>query len=100
MESYTTLSEAIAGLKQQGYTRDFNLTKDCLECSTSSERFPPQTFQVDRFFRFEGMSDPDDNSILYAITAKDGTRGTLLDAYGVYAESISEEMLQALRMPK
>lgn len=100
MESYTTLSEALNALKQQGYTRDFNLTNDSLVCRTSGESFPPQTFQVDRFFRFEGLNDPDDSSILYAITAQDGTRGVLVDAYGVYANSISDEMLEALRMPK
>lgn len=100
MESYTTLSEALTALKEQGYTRDFNLTTDSLVCRTSGECFPPQTFQVDRFFRFEGLNDPDDSSILYAITAQDGTRGVIVDAYGVYADSISDAMLEALRMPK
>lgn len=100
MESYTTLSEAIDALKQQGYIRDFNLTENSLVCKLNGQCFPAKTFQVDKFFRFEGMNDPDDSSILYAITAEDGTRGLLLDAYGVYAENISDEMLEALRMPK
>ncbi|HCS21827.1 MAG TPA: phosphoribosylpyrophosphate synthetase [Bacteroidetes bacterium] len=100
MESYNTLTEALDSLKQQGYTRDFNLTRDSLVCNTSGECYPPQTFQVDRFFRFEGLNDPDDSSILYAITAEDGSRGVLVDAYGAYADAISDEMLEALRMPK
>ena len=47
--------------------------------------------------RFEGMSSTDDNSILYAISSKDGIKGTLVDAYGVYAQNISEEMRKKLR---
>ena len=39
------------------------------------------------FFRFEGESDPDDNAILYVIETNDGTKGTLIDAYGVYNDA-------------
>jgi hypothetical protein len=38
------------------------------------------------FFRFEGESDPADNSILYAIETDDGKKGILSDAYGPYAD--------------
>jgi hypothetical protein len=43
------------------------------------------------------MSSTDDNSVLYAISAKDGIKGLLVDAYGVYAENISEAMRRKLR---
>jgi hypothetical protein len=38
------------------------------------------------------MSNPDDNSVLFAIESNDGLKGTLLDAYGVYAENLTPEM--------
>jgi hypothetical protein len=34
---------------------------------------------------FEGVSDPDDLSVLYAIEAQDGTRGVVADAFCPYA---------------
>lgn len=36
--------------------------------------------------RFEGTSDPDDMSVIYALEARDGMRGTLTDACGSYAD--------------
>ncbi len=96
MESYTTLSQAITALQQQGYDHDFNLETNCLSCGKKNTSYPAEAFIVDKFFRFEGMTDPDDSSVLYAITASDGTKGLLVDAYGVYASSISDEMLRKL----
>ena len=56
-----------------------------------------EDFDVDETHRFEGMSSTDDNSVLYAISSKDGIKGLLVDAYGVYAENISEAMRRKLR---
>jgi hypothetical protein len=33
MKSYNTLTEAINDLSRQGYTYNFNLKHDCLECA-------------------------------------------------------------------
>lgn len=38
-----------------------------------------------KHYRFEGISDPDDMSVVYAIESGDGTRGIIGDAFGVYA---------------
>ena len=32
MDSYVTLTETLAELRKQGYTEDFNLQQNCLEC--------------------------------------------------------------------
>lgn len=44
--------------------------------------YKPADLNLVEEFRFEGMSNPSDNSILYIIEAKDGTKGTALVAYG------------------
>lgn len=97
MENYDTLSEAINGLQHRGYTYDFNLKHDGLECASLQIHIHPEDFKVDEHYRFEGMSNPDDNSILYAISSKDGIKGLLVDAYGMYSENISEAMRTKLR---
>ncbi|MDV7139225.1 phosphoribosylpyrophosphate synthetase [Maribacter sp. TH_r10] len=97
MKNYDTLSEAITGLQADGYVYDFNLKSHCLECATLKLELNPEDFEVDGMFRFEGMSSTDDNSVLYAISSKNGIKGLLVDAYGVYAENISEAMRKKLR---
>lgn len=101
MRDYATLSEAIHDLKARGYTLDFNLKPDCIECSELELELHPEKFIVDEFYRFEGMSSTDDSSILYAISSEEGHKGLLVDAYGVYADSLNEDMIQklAIRRP-
>lgn len=97
MKGYDTLVEALNDLQKRGYTYDFNLKNHCVACASLKIEIQPEDFNVDEVHRFEGMSSTDDNSILYAISSKDGVKGTLVDAYGIYAENISEEMRKKLR---
>lgn len=97
MKTYDTLSEAISDLQANGYAYDFNLKPECLECPSLKIEIHPEDFKVDKTYRFEGMSSTDDNSILYAISSKNGINGLLVDAYGMYAENISETMRRKLR---
>ena len=98
MKSYDTLSQALNSLKSDGYTSDFNLCPDGLECPSTKVKIKPEEFHVDAVYRFEGMTNPADSSVLYAISSTSGLRGVLVDAYGVYAESISQEMIGKLTM--
>ncbi|MDO5510885.1 MAG: phosphoribosylpyrophosphate synthetase [Weeksellaceae bacterium] len=96
--NYNTLSEAIEGMKKEGYTEDFNLTENEIKCMGTELCYNPESFEIHNALRFEGMSNPDDNSVLYAIEANDGTKGLLVDAYGAYAEAISPKMARKLRV--
>lgn len=96
MKTYNTLSEAINDLKKRGYVEDFNVQPTCLECASLSLKLHPEDFVVDEFHRFEGMSNPDDNSIVFAISSNDGIKGTLVDAYGVYSENLTDSMVRKL----
>jgi hypothetical protein len=101
MHTYDTLSEALADLRQRGYIEDLNLKPFCVECKSRELYLHPADFTVDEFYRFEGASNPDDNSIVFAISSQDGRlKGTLVDAYGTYAEYLTEEMIHKLRMPE
>lgn len=94
MFSYDTLSEAINGLKQRGYTLDFNLQENCLVCN--HDRFDVNDFEIIEFHRFEGNTDPSDEAIVYAIESVSGHRGVLVSGYGIAAEGISAEMAKKL----
>jgi hypothetical protein len=58
---------------------------DGLRAAEGGRTFRADELLIREFHRFEGVSDPDDMSIVYAIESRDGTRGTLVDAFGVYA---------------
>ncbi|MGV3557899.1 phosphoribosylpyrophosphate synthetase [Larkinella arboricola] len=98
MQTYDTLVEALDDLNKKGYTHDFNLANDCLICHKPLLQLRPEQFHIVDVFRFEGMSNPDDNSILYAIESTDGQKGTLVSAYGVYADEVSNEMMAKLKI--
>ncbi len=95
---FDTLSEAIKNLQSRGYDLDFNLTENHLQCKKIDVKFLPKDFKIDEFHRFEGMTNPGDMSILYAISTKDGSKGTLVDAYGAYSDPLSTEMIQKMRI--
>ena len=100
MKNYKTLSDATNDLRTRGYTEDLNLKGTCHECPSRNLQLNPEDFAIDEFYRFEGMSNPSDNSIVYAISSKEGIKGVLVDAYGVYADSLNDAMIRKLRIQR
>ena len=91
-----TLSQRINELKDQGYTCDFNLDDDKISDKNINSSYLPDDFNVDKVYRFEGMTNPADNSILYAITTSDNRKGLLVDGYGVSGGQVSKGMREKL----
>jgi len=98
MANYDTLTEAITVKQAEGYVFDFNLSNAKLDCKTLNKTFKASEFNVDAFYRFEGDSNPDDSSILYAIRTESGVKGLLVDAYGAYSDNTNAEMIQKLKI--
>lgn len=98
MKNYDTLTEAINIKQAEGYTFDFNLSSSTLQCRKLNKTFDSSEFTVDSFYRFEGDSNPDDSSILYAISTEYGLKGLLVDAYGAYSDNLNVEMIQKLKI--
>jgi len=97
-ESYGTLSETINGLIKVGYTHDFNIKEDCLVCHQIDSILSPHDFQIDKVYRFEGESNPDDQSILYAISStKFNIKGTLINGYGISSDDITAKIIEKLK---
>lgn len=97
MEGYTTLVDAMNGLHKEGYVEDFNLKENCLECRAGQYRIFHNEFEIDKYYRFEGETDPGDESILYAISSdKYNLKGVLVNGYGIYSDPIADEMLKKL----
>jgi hypothetical protein len=98
MQTYDTVSEAINALTAKGYTRNFNLTNDCLLCGETQTQLKSSEFEIDAAYRFEGETDPGDEMIVYAISSFDGlVKGTLVNAYGMYSDGISADLVAKLK---
>jgi hypothetical protein len=82
-----TLVSCINSLVRSGFTEDYKIIGGRLKALKRDRIYAPEEVKVVNFYRFEGESDPADNSILYAIETSDGSKGTLVDAYGPYADS-------------
>ena len=96
-ESYGTLSETINGLIGMGYIHDFNIQEECVVCRQTNETLAPDDFQIDKVYRFEGQSNPDDQSILYAISsAKFNLKGTLVNGYGISSDENTSKLIEKL----
>lgn len=80
---YDTLVEATEKLKERGYTYDFQVKREgILEVIDSDQRFSPDEVELHEFHRFEGITNPEDMAIIYALETNTGLKGTIVDAYG------------------
>lgn len=98
MFTYDTVSEATKGLKERGYTLDFNLEENCLICH--GDKFNINEFEIVEVHRFEGDTDPSDEAVVYAIESAAGKKGVLVTGYGISAEGMSAEMIKKLSIER
>ena len=78
----STMTSCTAYLTKEGFTENFVATETGIEAPTNKKTYIPDEIRIVNFYRFEGESDPADNSILYAIETNDGVKGMLIDSYG------------------
>ena len=97
MINYDNLIEALDDLRKRGYTLDYNLHGQGSLLIVNEIALHPEDFEINEIYRFEGMSNPDDSSVIYAIESKGGDKGVLIDSYGMYAEAFTPEMVMKLK---
>jgi len=81
-----SLVECLKKMVDDGYKEEFSVEDGKLKSLNDDKLYGPTEISIVNFFRFEGESNPDDNSIMYVIETNDGKKGTLIDAYGAYAD--------------
>jgi len=96
-ESYGTLWQTVDGLKKDGYDMDFNIREECIVCHENNTVLSPDDFEIDKVYRFEGESNPDDAAVVYAISSPTyGVKGTLVNGYGIYTDEGSDRLMKKL----
>src|SRR5262245_15602617 len=88
-----TLAATIDHLNRHGFTGHFGVIADGLREFSTGAPFGAAYLRICDCFRFEGLSDPGDMAIVYAIESRTGVRGTLVDACGVYSNPAISELM-------
>ena len=92
---YQTLVEAQTDLRARGFTVEFSF-KDGKLAGDNGQSYAASQLTSLEDYRFEGMTNPGDESILVALRAHDGARGYAISAYGPYADQAFMEFLAAI----
>ena len=89
-----TLAFCLNKATSDGYSENFRVTEKGLQSLETEKLYSPEEVHIVNFFRFEGASDPSDSAILYVIETHDGAKGTLTDAYGMYADAEVDKFIK------
>ena len=81
-----------------GYTHDFNIKEECIVCNRTNITLSPDDFQIDKVYRFEDDTDPEYQSVLYAISStKFDIKGTLVNGYGISSVETTNKLIEKLK---
>lgn len=96
------IAECTKELKERGYNEDFRIDQGGLKTfGDSTKAYSHKDVRIVNFYRFEGVSDPGDMTVLYVIETNDGVKGTLADGYGPYAsEDVSKFIIKVQEIQK
>jgi len=87
MKNYITpLSSKLHKLEEKGYVNRYIMTDKGMKCSETGVYYKPEEMLIVAEYRFEEESDAGDSSIVYAVKTEDGHMGTVINAYGTYAD--------------
>jgi hypothetical protein len=83
MPYMSPLTNRMDASKQKGFTDNFEvISATTLIDHETKQEYAAKNLTIVNHYRFEGMSDPGDNTILYEITTSDGAQGILVTPYG------------------
>lgn len=92
-----TVAEALRRLMADGYTDDFHADGGGLRSRSTGTVHPPETLRVDEVVRFEGETDPSDESVVFALSSeRDGTKGTYTAAFGPSMDALDAAIVPRL----
>lgn len=97
-KSFETLSQAMNALKERGFNHEFDFKNSNLYSHFNKAEFTANQLKIVEIHRFEGSTNPSDSSILYAILCDDGSKGLLVDAYGMYADTDKTEFMSKVEI--
>ncbi|OCB74830.1 hypothetical protein [Flavobacterium crassostreae] len=97
MEEYAKHEiDYIKKYQDKGYTTNFLFQENRLIHTESKYKYHPEELYIVAQHRFEGMSNPEDMSILYVLETADAAKGTYLVGYGPAADLDAASFFNAI----
>ncbi len=91
-----TLVDCHKKMRDEGYKEDYTVINDKLHSLTTHKDYTAEEVKIVNFYRFEGQTDPADDSIMYVIETRDGSKGTLVDGYGPSSDADTTEFIVSI----
>lgn len=92
MFHYATVDKALIDLNEKGYVIDFNIEEIQILKN-------PDDFEITHIYRYEGMSNPDDESTVYGITQKsNNSKGVFVAGNLSFAENETAKILLSMEI--
>ena len=87
----------LAAVEKLGFHSQFEVSGNNLVSLKTGNRFLSNEVKILHFYRFEGESNPEDSSIMYAIESNNGEKGTLIDGYGTTADAETANFMRNVK---
>lgn len=94
---FDSLVDGINALTKKGYTETFITESNKLKGLKCKRMYAAESLKVVQTFRFEGQTNPSDQSELMAVEANDGTKGMIITTYS-YDNNLDPDVIK--RIPK
>ncbi|MCA9509743.1 MAG: phosphoribosylpyrophosphate synthetase [Myxococcota bacterium] len=92
-----TLRDALRRFERAGFRDAFRAEREGLRAIAAKRTYAPEELVIDEVARFEGDTDPQDEAVLFAVRADDGSvRGTLVATYGPQGDARLAELVHRL----
>lgn len=92
----SSIHEAVAQFRDQGYPLEFLRSPTHLYCPDRHLWIRPEQFIVEASYYLENASNPGEDRAIYVISSNGGLKGTLVEACGVYSDTIGPQMAKKL----
>ncbi|HZO12610.1 MAG TPA: hypothetical protein VFB62_05120, partial [Polyangiaceae bacterium] len=92
------LSKVIERLEAKGYSDDLRACPEGLRAIGSGKTYAPEALVIDEVARFEGVSDPDDEAVVFALRSpQEGPIGTYVVPFGPAMQPPDADIVHRLR---
>ncbi len=99
LNQYTSVAHATQALRKRGFKDDFKLEgKKWMRNLSNNKKYKSSDMSIVEYHRFEGMSNPSDLSILFAVETHGGDKGIIVSSYGMYADMDLVEFMDKVKV--
>lgn len=90
---YSNLAKAISELQKIGFTHNFSVNENGKLEEHKGKYYSSSEVELIEFHRFDGMTNPEDDSILYVVKTSSGLKGMVVDSYGSDGSEITSKFM-------